>query len=164
MAADKPDRGVTVGWAGWAIAHPIFGKIVMRWQERRRTALLLAHPVLGSQLRPCSMQVQNSNHLKQGNLINYLSLKLNCQLSTLGRGKRDLQVFLANFNAKLTRKFLTRNYLASSFSIKLTFENLTVLYFIFHIYLLLENLSHPSSSYPYPYLLPRLQQPEQIHL
>ena len=38
--------GVTGGWAGWAIAHPIFSKI-------EGIALLLADPALGSQLRPC---------------------------------------------------------------------------------------------------------------
>ena len=38
---------VTGGWAGWAIAHPVFGRI-------EGAALLLAHPALGSQLRPCN--------------------------------------------------------------------------------------------------------------
>ena len=45
-------RGVKGGWAGWAIAHPEFGRILMRRREQRRAALLLAYPALGSQLRP----------------------------------------------------------------------------------------------------------------
>ena len=44
-------RGVTGGWAGWAIAHPVFGRIEGPAWQRRRTTLLLAHPVSGSQLR-----------------------------------------------------------------------------------------------------------------
>ena len=45
-------RGVSGGWAGWAIAHPVFGRIEGVAGQRRRAALLLAHPVLRSQLRP----------------------------------------------------------------------------------------------------------------
>ena len=33
------------GWAEWAIAHPVFGRI-------EGAALLLAHPALDSYLRP----------------------------------------------------------------------------------------------------------------
>ena len=45
-------RGVTGGWAGWAIAHPVFGRIEGAARQRYRAALLLAHPVLSSHLRP----------------------------------------------------------------------------------------------------------------
>mgnify|MGYP001278063775 CR=1 FL=1 len=45
-------RGEGDGWAEWAIAHPGFGRIEGVTRKRRITALLLAHPVLGSQLRP----------------------------------------------------------------------------------------------------------------
>ena len=45
-------RGVNGGWARWAIAHQVFGRIEGAAGEWRRAALLLAHPVLGSQLRP----------------------------------------------------------------------------------------------------------------
>ena len=46
-------RGVSGGWAGWAIAHPVFGRIEgAAGRRQRRAALLLAHPVLGSHLRP----------------------------------------------------------------------------------------------------------------
>ena len=49
-------RGVSGRWAGWAIAHPVFGIIEGATGQRRRAALhtryVLAHPVLGSQLRP----------------------------------------------------------------------------------------------------------------
>lgn len=48
------DRGVTGGWAEWAIAHPVFGRIEGAAGQRRwRALLLLAHPVLGTHLRPC---------------------------------------------------------------------------------------------------------------
>ena len=46
-------RGVSGVWAGWAIAHPVFGKIEGAAGQWRRTALLLVLPVLGSYLRPC---------------------------------------------------------------------------------------------------------------
>ena len=40
-------------WAEWwAIAHPGFGRIEGAAVLRRRAAFLLAHPDLGSQLRP----------------------------------------------------------------------------------------------------------------
>ena len=42
-------RGVS---GGWAIAHLVFGKIEGAAGQWRRAALLLAHPVLGSHLRP----------------------------------------------------------------------------------------------------------------
>ena len=42
-------RGVSGRWAGWAIAHPDFGRIEVAAGQRPRAALLLAHPVLGSQ-------------------------------------------------------------------------------------------------------------------
>ena len=41
-------RGVSGGWAGWAIVHPVFGRIVMRRQQWRQAALLHAHPDLGT--------------------------------------------------------------------------------------------------------------------
>ena len=47
-------RPINDRWAEWATAHPDFGRIVM--QPRRQwwcAALLLAHPVLSSYLRPC---------------------------------------------------------------------------------------------------------------
>jgi hypothetical protein len=50
--AEKRTRGVTGGWAGRAIAHPVLGRIEGAGGQRRRAALLLAHPVLGNQLRP----------------------------------------------------------------------------------------------------------------
>jgi hypothetical protein len=47
------DRGVSGMWAGWAIAHPFFGRIEGAARRRQRSAtLLLAHPVLASHLRP----------------------------------------------------------------------------------------------------------------
>jgi hypothetical protein len=45
-------RGITGGWTGWAIAHPGFSRIERAAGQWRRAALLLAHPVLGSYLRP----------------------------------------------------------------------------------------------------------------
>ena len=45
-------RGVNGGWAGWAIAHPVFGRKEGAAGQRQRAGLLLAHQVLGSQLRP----------------------------------------------------------------------------------------------------------------
>ena len=47
-------RGVTGGWAGWPIAHPVLGRIEGAAGQRRCAALLIAHPVFGSQLRPCN--------------------------------------------------------------------------------------------------------------
>ena len=46
----EPSMGVTGGWAGCAIAHPDLGRIEGAAGQRRRAALLLAHPVLGSYL------------------------------------------------------------------------------------------------------------------
>ena len=43
-------RSVAGGWAGWAIAHPVFGRIEGAARQRYRAALLLAHPVLNSNL------------------------------------------------------------------------------------------------------------------
>ena len=60
--ASMNDRGVTGGWAGGAIAHPDFGKLEGTAGQRRRAALLLAHPDFGSYLRPCII----SNAQKQG--------------------------------------------------------------------------------------------------
>ena len=48
-------RGVNDGWAKWAITDPGFFRLVRRGQWQR-AALLLAHPALGSFLRPCSYQ------------------------------------------------------------------------------------------------------------
>ena len=53
------DRGVTGEWAEWAIADPVFGRIEGAAGQWRRAALLLAHPALGSQLRPCYMYVHD---------------------------------------------------------------------------------------------------------
>ena len=49
FAEETITKGVTV-W--WVIAHPVFGKIEDTARQRCRSALLLAHPVLGSHLRP----------------------------------------------------------------------------------------------------------------
>ena len=46
--------GVTGVWAGWAIAYPVFGRIEGASRQWQCAALLLAHPVLGSQLCPPS--------------------------------------------------------------------------------------------------------------
>ena len=46
-------RGVIGRWAGWAIVHPVFGRIEGDNRQQWRAALLLALPILGSQLRPC---------------------------------------------------------------------------------------------------------------
>ena len=46
-------RGVIEEGAGQAIANPVFGMLKGTARQRRRAALLLAHPDLGSQLRPC---------------------------------------------------------------------------------------------------------------
>ena len=45
-------RGVSGEWAGWAIAHPVFDRI-------EGAALILGHPVLGSQIRPCIAFMMN---------------------------------------------------------------------------------------------------------
>ena len=48
-------RGVTGGWAEWAIAHPDFGSLEGAAGHPGCVVLLLAHPwypALGSQLRP----------------------------------------------------------------------------------------------------------------
>ena len=29
-------RGISFGWAGWAIAHPVFGRVVVAAEQRRR--------------------------------------------------------------------------------------------------------------------------------
>ena len=44
-------RGVSGRWAGWAIAHPVFGRI------EGAATLLLARTVLGSHLRPCKEMI-----------------------------------------------------------------------------------------------------------
>ena len=49
----KTCRGVSGRLAGWAIADPDFGRIGGAAWQQRRASLLLAHPVLGSHLRPC---------------------------------------------------------------------------------------------------------------
>ena len=46
-------RGVSGGWAGWAIARSGFNRIESAAGQRRRAALLLAQPALGSHLRAC---------------------------------------------------------------------------------------------------------------
>ena len=51
-AASKTIRGVTGGWAWWAIAHLVSARIEGADGQLRRAALLIAHPVFGSQLRP----------------------------------------------------------------------------------------------------------------
>ena len=43
-------RGVSGGWAEWAIAHPDFGRLEGAAGQQGRAALLLAHPDLGSYL------------------------------------------------------------------------------------------------------------------
>ena len=48
-------RGVNGGWTEWAIAHPGFGRIAGTTGQWRSVALLLAHPALGSYLRPCDL-------------------------------------------------------------------------------------------------------------
>ena len=48
-----PHRGVSGRWAEWAIAHPGFCRIEGAAGQGQRSALLFAHLVLGSQLRPC---------------------------------------------------------------------------------------------------------------
>jgi hypothetical protein len=45
-------RGVSGGWAGWAIALPVLGRIEGAAGQRRRAVLLLAHPVFGSHYAP----------------------------------------------------------------------------------------------------------------
>ena len=47
-------RGVSGRWAMWAIANPVFGRIEGAPGQWWRAALVLAHPVLGSQFRHCS--------------------------------------------------------------------------------------------------------------
>ena len=44
--------GVNDGWAEKAIAHSGFGRIIMWQRQRQCTTLLLAHPAIGSYLRP----------------------------------------------------------------------------------------------------------------
>ena len=56
-------RGVSGVWAGWAIAHSVFGRIEGAAGQRRRAALHLAHPVLGSELRPCWVLTSESQKL-----------------------------------------------------------------------------------------------------
>jgi hypothetical protein len=57
-------RGVSGGWAGWAIAHPVFVRIYgTAGQRQQRATLLLAHPVLGSHLCPCySIKIHTSGN------------------------------------------------------------------------------------------------------
>ena len=45
-------RGVTGEWAGWAIAHPVVGRNEGSTGQQRCDVLILAHQVLGRQLRP----------------------------------------------------------------------------------------------------------------
>ena len=45
-------RGVTGGWAEWAITHPDFGSLEGAAGHPGCVVLLLAHQALGSQLRP----------------------------------------------------------------------------------------------------------------
>ena len=49
-------RDVGDGWAGLAIAHPVFGRSVNRYINQRgqivSPTLLLAHPALGTILHP----------------------------------------------------------------------------------------------------------------
>ena len=50
-------RGVNGGWAGWAIAHPVFGRIEgARGRRQQCATLLLAHPVLGSHMNHKNME------------------------------------------------------------------------------------------------------------
>ena len=46
-------RGITGGWTGWAIAHPVMGRIKGAAMQWLRVALPLAQSTLGSQLSPC---------------------------------------------------------------------------------------------------------------
>jgi hypothetical protein len=47
------NKGIRVGWAGWTIAHPVFGKIEGAAGQWQSAALLLAYPFISSYLRPC---------------------------------------------------------------------------------------------------------------
>ena len=58
----RVSRGVI---GGWAIAHPIFGRIEFAAGQQLCAALLLAQPVLGSQLRPCLVQVSTTLYIKE---------------------------------------------------------------------------------------------------
>ena len=65
-------RGVNGQWAGWAIAHPDFGRIEGAAVQRQRVALLLAHSALDSYLRPCNYyQVQIGDRSQQQKLQSY---------------------------------------------------------------------------------------------
>ena len=68
----KP-RGVTGRWTRWAIAHPVFGKIVMRRRKWQQAGLLLAHPVLGSQLRPWSTDWTKASSLAELLRVSYFN-------------------------------------------------------------------------------------------
>ena len=67
-------RGVTGGWAGWAIAHPGFDRIESRWEAaaHRIMYVLLAHLVLESYIDSC--QGRNWWVGKVGRVGNYLSM------------------------------------------------------------------------------------------
>ena len=56
------DRGVIGGWAGWEIAHPVFGRIEGAAGQQRHATLLIAHPVFGSQLRPWMINLQRDGN------------------------------------------------------------------------------------------------------
>ena len=59
------DRGVS---GGWAIAHPDLGRLEGTAGQRRRAALLLAHPDFGSYLRPC-MIMSNIKFVQSGSKL-----------------------------------------------------------------------------------------------
>ena len=59
------DRSVSGGCSGWAIIHPVFGRVEGATGKWGIAALLLAHPVLGSQLSPwliCFALVKSEKH------------------------------------------------------------------------------------------------------
>ena len=55
-------RDVGNRWAGWEIAHPVFGTIEGATGQRRHAILLIAHPVFGSQLRPWMINLQRDGN------------------------------------------------------------------------------------------------------
>ena len=62
-------RGVGSGWAGWAHAHPDFGKIEGGGQWRR-AALLLAYPDFQTLLHPCSnLAYVRQNKIQGRNMV-----------------------------------------------------------------------------------------------
>ena len=62
-------RGVTGGWAGWAIVHQGFGIIEGAAKQQQCTALLIAYLVLGSHIRPCVLMKQRIFLKKEGILF-----------------------------------------------------------------------------------------------